>query len=167
MAIVIKDRMLSVASSLAALIWGSIGGACGVACLATGCCGGTVLLGFLSLSGSTLGFLSKMTPVFLALTVLSLGYSFYKAYKPRRADCCETAGQVTSCCDQTNVPEKKHSFLKSKSFLWIITIICVVMWVYTFANNTPQVQQTAAGCCPASDTSMMVTADTTMPCCAK
>lgn len=167
MAIAVKDKMISVVSSLGALIWGFIGGACGIACLATGCCGGTVLLGFLSLSGSTLGILSKLTPVFLALTVLSLGYSFYQAYKPKAADCCATSGKEDSCCNQSGRPLKKDSFFKSKGFLWIVTLVCIGMWTYTLAFNTPPVQQSSSACCPAVDSSHMITGDTIVPCCPK
>ena len=126
-----KAKIVSILSSVGALIWGFIGGSCGIACLAGGCCGGTaVLFGFLSVSSSSLIFLNKLTPVFLALTVVSLGYAFYKAYKPKPVSCCpENNSSLSSdCCEK----EKKQSFLKSKKFLWITTIICVIMWLYPY-----------------------------------
>ena len=126
-----KAKIVSILSSIGALIMGFIGGSCGVACLAGGCCGGTtVLLGFLSVSSSSLRFLEKLTPVFLTLTILSLGYGFYKAYKPVPASCCAENNSSLSieCCEK----EKKQSFLKSKTFLWITTIICVIMWLYPY-----------------------------------
>jgi len=129
----IKSRIAAILSSIGALIMSTCGGACGAACLVGGCCGGTALFGLVGLSGSTLKFFEKLTPVFLVLTVLSLSYAFYKAYKPKPVDCCDTANDNSrdSCC----VKEKKTSFFQSKSFLWATTILCAIMWIYPYVST--------------------------------
>lgn len=144
-----KAKFVSVFSSIGALIWGCIGGTCGVACLAGGCCGGIALLSFLSLSSSSFRFLEKLTPVFLGLTIVSLGYAFYKAYKPVPASCCSenSSSLLSDCCEK----EKKASFLKSKSFVWLITIICAIMWTYPYVYKNEIKNQTNTACCPSSD----------------
>lgn len=151
-----KAKIISVLSSIGALIWGCLGGSCGLACVAGGCCGGYAVFGFLGLSSSTLTILGKLTPVFLALTVLSLAYAFYVAYKPKPAECCSESSNSTSgsCCTE----KKKPSFFKSKTFLWITTVMCLIMWVYplVFSNNTNNLD--AALCCPSAN-------DTTVACC--
>jgi len=128
-----KSKIVSILSSISALIIGSCGGACGLACLTGGCCGGVALFGLIGLSGSTLQFFEKLTPVFLVLTILSLSYAFYKAYKPKPVDYCNTANDNNgdSCC----VKEKKASFFQSKSFLWATTILCAIMWIYPYASK--------------------------------
>ncbi|HOY30792.1 MAG TPA: hypothetical protein PKW80_02825 [Bacteroidales bacterium] len=144
-----KAKIISVLSSLGAVLLSCFGGACGPACFLSGCCGSYAILGFIGISGASLSFLNKLTPVFLALTVLSLGYAFYQAYKPKPKACCETGNSPESkdCC--TN--EKKPSFLKSKAFLWIITIMCVILWTYPLiSGNNKSVDN--INCCPGTDT---------------
>jgi len=143
-----KEKIVSVFSSIGALISGCFG-SCGVACLATGCCGGTAILGFIGLSGSVLKVFEVLTPLFLVLTVISLAYGFYKAYKPKKAACCSPAasgeGASPSCCEK----ERKESFFQSKSFLWAITVLCIVMWTYPLILNSKNQPTQESTCCPA------------------
>lgn len=126
----IKSRFLALFSSIGAL-FGSCGGACGVACAASGCCGSYALFGFIGISSSSLKFFEKLTPVFLALTIFSLAYAFYKAYKPKEANCCDSGNSNSDCC---NSP-KKTIFFQSKSFLWAITIMSAIMWTYPYVSK--------------------------------
>jgi hypothetical protein len=138
-----KSKIVSIFSSIGALISGCFGGACGVACLAGGCCGSYALFGFIGISGSGLAFMQKLTPVFLILTIVSLGYAFYVAYKPKPKPCCTNTNGTPDqapCCSK---PAKK-SFLKSKSFLWITTVICLVMWTYPYIFKS---SSKSASCC--------------------
>lgn len=141
-----KDKIISVFSSIGALVWGCFGGSCGIACIAGGCCGGTALLGFLSFSSSTMRIFEKLTPVFLGLTILSLGYAFYQAYKPKPIACCANNDNTGSnnCCNDV----KKPSFFKSKSFLWIITLVCAIMWLYPLIFQSITKGQDSTQCCP-------------------
>ena len=146
-----KEKFVSIFSSIGALFWGCIGGSCGLACLAGGCCGGTALLGFLSLSSSTLNIFAKLTPAFLILTILSLGYAFYKAYKPKPVLCCSENNKTDSenCCSK----DKKPSFFKSKTFLWITALMCAVMWIYPLIFNNKTKSPVSSTCCPATNNS--------------
>lgn len=127
----IKSRFLALFSSFGSLL-GSCGGACGVACAASGCCGSYALFGLIGISSSSMQFLEKLTPFFLVLTILSLSYAFYKAYKPK-ANCCdsENSNNGSDCC---NTP-KKTNFFQSKSFLWAITIMSAIMWTYPYFSK--------------------------------
>ena len=130
-----KSKIISIFSSIGALISGCFGGACGIACLAGGCCGSFAIFGVIGISGSSLAFMQKLTPVFLIITIASLAYAFWVVYKPKPKTCCspvEEPCNQSSCCSKP----KKVSFIKSKSFLWITTIICVVMWTYPLLKNT-------------------------------
>lgn len=145
----LKSRFIALSSSLGALLTGCFGGACGAVCLAGGCCGGPALFGLIGLSGSTLAWFDKFTPLFLILTILSLSYAFYKAYQPKPAACCDPADANTgeSCCP----PNKKTTFLQSKSFLWATTIMVVIMWTYPIINQainpTPACLSAEEACC--------------------
>ena len=165
----IKERITALFSSIGSLIASSCGGACGVACIAGGCCGSTALFGLIGLSGSTLRFFEKLTPLFLGITILSLSYAFYKAYKPTSNRNCNTANtdDMNTCCAK----EKKMSFFQSKSFLWAITILCAIMWLYPYAGK---IVQNAAGdfglgsqgsCSTPCDIKSPGTLKTSRPCC--
>ena len=153
-----KEKIVSIFSSLGALIAGCFG-SCGVACLATGCCGSYALLGFIGLSGSTIKFLGALTPIFLIITVISLAYGFYKAYAVKKATCCVPADkgkeQSSACCTE----EKPKTFFQSKTFLWVVTILCVVMWAYPYVFKNNANAANGAPCCPAP------TDTTQTPCC--
>lgn len=147
-----KEKIASLFASLGAFITGCFG-SCGIACFAAGCCGGPALLGFIGLSGSTLKFFEKLTPVFLAITVISLGYGFYKAYSTKKSDCCPPSGSAdnpaNSCCEK----EKPKSFFQSKAFLWVVTILCAIMWVWPFFSKNETSDTKNSPCCSSvSDT---------------
>jgi hypothetical protein len=144
-----KSKIISVFSSISAFVVSCFGGVCGPACFLSGCCGGTFILGFLGLSSTSIQFLNKLTPIFLAFTVLSLGYAFYIAYKPKQKNCCETNDESKNCCTK----EENVSFFKSKTFLWLITLICIIMWTYPLINNKQSTDKPAS-CCPVNTDSI-------------
>lgn len=127
----IKSKFLALFSGFVSLL-GSCGGACGVACAASGCCGSYALLGLIGISSASMQFLEKLIPFFLVLTILSLSYAFYKAYKPK-ANCCDSEKNNSDldCCNTT----KKTIFFQSKSFFWAITIISVIIWTYPYFSK--------------------------------
>ena len=139
----IKSRISAFFSSIGALFIGCCGGggACLGACVGTGCCGSFALFGLIGISSSTLIFLEELKPIFLALTIFSLSYAFYKAYKPKTSNCCsdENGNSNSNCCED----EKKSTFMQSKSFLWATTILCVIMWTYPYVSKTEDKQD----CC--------------------
>lgn len=120
----IKSRIAALFSSAGAML-GACGGICGSACV-TGACGGIALplFGFLGLSSSALQFLEKLKPIFLLITIMSLAYAFFKAYKPK------PAVSFDAKCDA-----ETQTFIQSKSFLWAVTILSAIMWFYPYAGN--------------------------------
>lgn len=66
---------------------------------------------------SSFGWLTPLRPYLIVATVLSLGFAFYQAYKPRKKD---------SCGCETG----KKSFVQSKTFVWIIA--CLTIGLLTF-----------------------------------
>jgi hypothetical protein len=145
-----KSKIISVLSSIGAFVVSCFGGACGPACFLSGCCGGTFILGFLGLSSSSIRILNKLTPLFLAFTILSLGYAFYIAYKPKQKKCCESNVDSQNCC----TIKEKTTFFKSKTFLWLITVICFIMWTYPLINNNKPIKDKSELSCPEIKDSM-------------
>lgn len=99
------------------------------AVLASLCCITPVLavLGGLSGIASTFSFLEPLRPYFIAFTTIILGYAFYNAYKPKKKD------EIECACDEDKVDTKK-SFINSKSFLWIIAVIAVVLITFYYSQ---------------------------------
>lgn len=64
---------------------------------------------------SSLSWVEPLRPYLIGATAIILGFSFYQAYKPKPADDC---GCVTV---------EKKSFMSSKKFLWIITIVSALL----------------------------------------
>lgn len=165
----IMARGTALFSSISSLISASCGGACGVACLSGGCCGSTALLSFIGLSGATGLFFQKLTPVFLLITILSLSYAFYKAYKPKNIGCCNKDNDNNKNTCYTN--EKKIYFFHSKTFLWATTILCAIMWLYPYAgkfnhHNAGDLNASSKGSCSAQyDTANPVFVKTFRSCC--
>lgn len=139
---------------------------CGTTCGVT-CCVPPVLslLGLSSYSASYVSFVEPLKPVLIGITVVSLGYAFYKAYrKPKMAiSCCNADQAVESCCKPER-EAKVTAFIKSKSFLWLVTIFCAFMYAWPYLSfsksaNAPSEEQiqlagdstlSQGGCCSTS-----------------
>jgi len=100
------------------------------ALLASLCCIIPVLaiVGGLSGLASTFSFLEPLRPYLIAFTAIILGYAFYSAYKPKKKD------EIECACDDDKVDTKK-SFINSKSFLWIIAVIAVVLITFPYYSQ--------------------------------
>lgn len=72
---------------------------------------------------SSLSWLEPLRPYLIIATVLILGFAFYQAYKPKKADDCGCA------------VEEKMSFLSSKKFLWIITIVSALLMSFPYYSH--------------------------------
>tara|TARA_B100001109_G_C18859881_1_gene473460 strand:- start:1926 stop:2525 length:600 start_codon:yes stop_codon:yes gene_type:complete len=81
------------------------------------------LLGGVAGTASTFSWIEPARPFLIGISVIALGLAFYQAYKPKPVDNCN--------CE---VPEKK-SFLNSKSFLWSITILSILMFSFPYYSN--------------------------------
>lgn len=77
------------------------------------------ILALFGSAGSTIAlftWIAPLRPYLLAATALLLILAFYRAYKPNSA---------TSNCNTNCKP--KRTFLQSKTFLWIITVLTIVL----------------------------------------
>ena len=96
------------------------------------CCITPVLavLGGLGGIASTFSWLDPLRPYLIGFTAIVLGYAFYNAYKP------EKEGDLECACDPARPaggdeesPAKKN-FLNSKSFLWVVTGVSILMFAF-------------------------------------
>ncbi|SKA06635.1 Copper chaperone CopZ [Chitinophaga eiseniae] len=78
---------------------------------------------------ATFSWAAPLRPYLLGATVLILGFAFYQAYKPRQKDACGCPG------------EEKKSGLQSKTFLWVITVMSVLLSTFPYYAKYFQPQQ--------------------------
>lgn len=86
------------------------------------CCVFPVALSFLGASG--LAFAAGLTPYrpyFIGLTFISLGASFYFAYRPQKTDCLPE----TACA----LPKTRRLQVLA---LWIVTVVVLAMLVFPY-----------------------------------
>ncbi|MEJ5351730.1 MAG: mercuric transport protein MerTP [Melioribacteraceae bacterium] len=109
-----KDKLLSSGGIITAL-------------LASLCCITPVLavLGGLSGIATTFSFLEPLRPYLIGLTIIVLGYAFYKAYKPKKKT-------DISCACET---DEKPKFINSKKFLWLITVISGLLITFPYYSK--------------------------------
>lgn len=109
-----KDKLLS-------------GGGIITALLASLCCITPVLavLGGLGGIATTFSFLEPLRPFLIGLTVIVLGYAFYKAYKPKKNSDIECACET----------DEKPKFINSKKFLWIITTVSALLITFPYYSK--------------------------------
>ncbi|PSL45705.1 copper chaperone CopZ [Chitinophaga niastensis] len=84
------------------------------------CCIAPVLsiIGGISGAGAAFGWIAPLRPYLLGLMVVTLGFSFYKAYTPPKKNDC-------GCGD-------KKSLFQSKKVLWSIAIIAVLLSTFPY-----------------------------------
>lgn len=116
-----KDKLLS-------------GGGIITALLASLCCITPVLavLGGLGGIATTFSFLEPLRPYLIGLTVIVLGYAFYKAYKPKK----ET--DIDCACETDDLSAGKAGnpkFINSKKFLWIITAVSALLITFPYYSK--------------------------------
>ncbi|MBL4752072.1 MAG: hypothetical protein JKY52_00520 [Flavobacteriales bacterium] len=84
------------------------------------CCWGPALLtGVAGISGGAMYFswVHPISPYLFGFAFISLGYSFYKAYKPKKKGGC------------SNCVVEKPSFLRSKTYVWLVAVFVVGMFI--------------------------------------
>ena len=82
------------------------------------CCWSPALLVGISGGATWFSWVHPFRPYFFAIAFLSLGFSFYKAYKPQKV-------QKEGC--QNCVNATKPGFFKSKLYVWLVTLFVVIM----------------------------------------
>ena len=72
---------------------------------------------------SALSWLEPLRPLFIGLTVLALGFAWFQQIRPRKEiDCdCET--------------KEKQSFLQTKKFLTIVTILAALLLAFPYYSS--------------------------------
>lgn len=81
------------------------------------------IIGGVAGTASVFSWIEPARPFLIGLSIIALGFAFYQAYKPVAVDDCN--------CE---VPAKK-SFLKSKSFLWVVTVLSILMFSFPYYSN--------------------------------
>ena len=81
------------------------------------------IVGGIAGTASAFSWIEPARPFLIGLSIIALGFAFYQAYKPVAVDDCN--------CE---VPEKK-SFLKSKSFLWVVTVLSILIFSFPYYSN--------------------------------
>ncbi|MGB9663835.1 MAG: mercuric transport protein MerTP [Ignavibacteria bacterium] len=112
-----KNKLLSISGIMTALI-------------ASLCCITPVLavLGGLGGIPTTFSFLEPLRPYLIGLTVIVLGLAFYNAYKPKK--------NIDINCACETGPNQKISFINSKKFLWIVTVISILLISFPYYSKT-------------------------------
>ena len=89
------------------------------------CCIAPLIATFGGVAGaaSTFTWVEPARPFLIGISIIALGLAFYQTYRPKPVDDCN--------CE---VPVKK-SILNSKSFLWSITILSILMFSFPYYSN--------------------------------
>jgi len=104
--------------------WG-LAGAVVAAIAASACCVGPLILMFLGISGAWIGTLTALTPyqpIFITVSIILLGLSFYKTYKKPKEECAPG-----SYC--ANPVAKRFN----RIVLWIFTAVIAGLLVFPYA----------------------------------
>ncbi len=109
------------------------------AVLASLCCITPVLAVLAGLGGlaSFFSFMEPLRPFFIGFTVIVLGLAFYNAYKPKKAD------DIDCACDTSGDTGKKK-FINSKTFLWMVAIVVLVLITFPYYSGAFFASSTAA-----------------------
>lgn len=115
MSITSKPGKVSMSAGLLAAIASSI------------CCIGPLVAGIAGFSGaaSSFSWIEPLRPYLIGFTVLALGFAFYQAYKPKKAE--------TDCCAVEEAPKKK--FFQTKGFLWTVTAFSIIFLSFPYYSG--------------------------------
>lgn len=91
------------------------------------CCIGPLVAGIAGLSGaaSTFSWMEPFRPYLIGITVLTLGFAFYQAYKPKKVE--------ADCCAVDEAPKKK--IFQTKGFLWVVTVLAALFLAFPYFNG--------------------------------
>jgi len=101
------------------------------ALLASLCCITPVLsvLGGLGGIATTFSFIEPLRPYLIGLTVMVLGYAFYKTYEQKKNGAIECACETDELDGNST---GKIKFISSKKFLWIITAVSAILITFPY-----------------------------------
>ena len=91
------------------------------------CCITPVLALIAGSSGIAASFswLEPARPYLIGITILVLGFAWYQKLKPKKAD------EIDCDCEE----DEKPSFLQSKKFLGIVTVLATVMLTFPYYSH--------------------------------
>jgi len=105
--------------------WG-LAGAMVAAIAASACCVGPLILMFLGVSGAWIGTLTALTPyqpIFITVSIILLGLSFYKTYHKQKEEECAPGSYCAN-------PSSKRF---NKIVLWIFTAVIAGLLMFPYA----------------------------------
>lgn len=82
------------------------------------------ILGAITGLSSSLSWVEGFRPYLIMGTVLILAIAFFRAYKPKKSDDCGCS------------VDEKQSFVAFKRFLWIITVVSVLLISFPYYSGT-------------------------------
>ena len=120
--------MKSKLSSLGAVI---------AALAASTCCVGPLmgLAGMLGVSASHLIWLSSIKNYLITFSLIAITYNLYRAYFPKKQNQCCSVDNNNPLSHLNDQEKKQISFLRSKSFLWSIAIVTILIIILPYLIN--------------------------------
>ncbi|WP_372938219.1 hypothetical protein [Seonamhaeicola sp.] len=117
--------MKSILSSMIAVL---------LALMASTCCVGPLLAlaGMLGASVSQLVWLASIKPYLVAFSLIAISYNLYRAYFPKKEQACCTIDHQEVVSKLDTKQKKSLSFLQSKTFLWGIAIITLIILILPY-----------------------------------
>lgn len=105
-----------------------------VALTACTCCIGPLmaLAGMLGVSASQLIWLSSIKNYLIAFSLMSVGYNLYRAYFPKNKDECCSLEEYGVDAELNDTERKTVSFFQSKTFLWSIALLTIIILILPY-----------------------------------
>ncbi|WP_196885439.1 hypothetical protein [Aureivirga sp. CE67] len=100
------------------------------------CCVGPFLslAGLLGVSTSNLVWLASIKNYLIFFSLLAISYNLYRAYFPRKTEECCDLNQQELVQKLDKRESKVLSFLQSKTFLWTIAILTLIILILPYLN---------------------------------
>ncbi|WP_336070447.1 hypothetical protein [Mesoflavibacter sp. CH_XMU1404-2] len=117
--------MKSILSSISAVF---------VALVACTCCVGPLMAfaGMLGAIVSQLVWLATIKPYLIAFSLIAVSYNLYRAYFPKKEQACCTIESQETISKLDTKQKKSLSFLQSKTFLWCVAIITLIILILPY-----------------------------------
>lgn len=108
-----------------------------VALAACTCCIGPLmaLAGMLGVSASQLIWLSSIKNYLIIFSLLAISYNLYRAYFPKKETVCCATDPYEALTKLNEKERKTVSFFQSKSFLWSIAILTIIILILPYLIN--------------------------------
>ena len=88
--------------------------------------------GLLGASVSQLMWLAIIKPYLIAFSLIAVSYNLYRAYFPKKEQACCTIESQETISKLDTKQKKSLSFLQSKTFLWCVAIITLIILILPY-----------------------------------